>query len=175
MTDAAEQHLTLHSSWHGIVFSYLGAVTVLIAGIVSVVGSEGAVIAVVLLIVGCVLVVGVLVDYPISSRFSAEGVQRRPLLRRQFLPWQSITISRARPSLKLSQRSFAPGGLVAVFGRRRYLLIDQVESGGEYDRLEALCRSWGVDLRLGIRPSDEVAPTWLYRRQRWAPDDAADR
>jgi hypothetical protein len=175
VTDPADQQLTLHSGWFGIALSYLGAFAVFLAGVVSVVGSGGAVVSIVVLIVGTLFVIGVLVDYPIASTFSKEGVQRRALMRHHFLPWGSIMISRARPSLRALQRELAPGGFVAVAGRRRYLLVDRVESGAEYDRLETLCRAWGVELSLGIRPSDKVVPTWLYRRRRWAPDDASGR
>ncbi len=176
MTDAAEQHLTLHSSWHGIVFSYLGAVAVLVAGLVAMVGAGAKVVPVGLLIVGIVLVVGVAVDYPISTRFTVDGVQRRALARHHLIRWAAVTaLSRARPSIRVAQRGLALGGLTAVVGRRNYLLVDRVESGGEYDRLESLLRSWSVDLGLGMRPSDNVVPTWMYRRKRWAPDEAADR
>jgi hypothetical protein len=171
VTDPADQQLTLHSGWLGIILSYLGAFAVLIAGVVSVMGSGGAALSFVVLVLGALLFGGVLADYPIASTFSAHGVQRRPLLRRHLFPWGSFIVSRARPSLRVVHRELSPGGLVAVVGRRRYLLVDRVESGAEFDRLEALCRAWGVEASLGMRPADTVTPTWLYRRKRWAPND----
>lgn len=171
MTAEHDRQLTLHSGWRGILLSYAGATALLVAGVVSVVGAGVKVVPVGLLIVGIVLVIGVVVDYPISTRFTVDGIQRRALARRHLIRWTAITaLTRARPSIRVAQRGFAPGGLTAVVGRRNYLLVDRVESGGEYDRLESLLRSWDVDLGLGMRPSDNVVPTWMYRRKRWAPD-----
>lgn len=176
MTAERDQQLTLHSGWRGILLSYLGATAVLVAGVVSVVGAGARVVPIGLLIVGVVLVIGVVADYPISTRFGSDGVQRRALARHHLIGWDGITaLSRARPSIRVVQRNFAPGGLTAVVGRRNYLLVDRPESGGEYDRLESLLRSWDVDIQLGIRPSDDVVPTWMYRRKRWAPEQPTAR
>jgi hypothetical protein len=171
VTAERDQQLTLHSGWRGILLSYLGAIAVFVAGVVSVAGAGARVVPVGLLIVGIVLVIGVLADYPISTRFSVDGVQRRALVRHHLIRWDTVTaFTRARPSIRVAQRGFAPGGLTALVGRRNYLLVDRVESGGEYDRLDTLLRSWDIDLGLGMRPSDNVAPTWMYRRKRWAPE-----
>ena len=176
MTAEHDQQLTLHSGWRGILLSYFGATAVLVAGVVSVVGAGVRAVPVGLLIIGIVLVIGVVVDYPISTRFSIDGVERRALARHHLIPWDDVTaLTRARPSIRVAQRDFAPGGLTAVVGRRNYLLVDRVESGGEYDRLESLLRSWEVDRGLGMRPSDNVVPTWMYRRKRWAPEQSTDR
>ncbi len=171
MTAEHVEQLTLHSGWRGILLSYLGATAVFVAGVVSVAGVGVRVVPVGLLIVGLVFLVGVVVDYPISTRFSIDGVQRRALARHHVIRWEAVTaLTRARPSIRVAQRGFAPGGLTAVVGRRNYLLVDRVESGGEYDRLDSLLRSWNVDHGLGMRPSDNVVPTWMYRRKRWAPE-----
>jgi len=163
--------MSLHSSWFRIVLSTAGAAIVFVAGCLSVAGAGTAVIPMSILAIGVVLLIGVILDYPISARFGPNGIQRRPLARRQLLTWNRVDgISRARPSLRLSTRGLAPGGLVAVVGRRRYLLVDRPESGAEFDRLVALLSQWDVDLQLGPRPSDEIVPTWMYRRARWAPD-----
>ena len=171
VTDPADQQLTLHSGWLGIVLSYLGAFAVLIAGFVSVMGSGGAAVSLVVLVIGALLFGGVLVDYPIASTFSAHGVQRRPLRRRHLFPWGSFMISRARPSLRVVQCEVVPGRArrsrrqtAVPAGRPRRV-------GGQFDRLETLCRAWGIEVNLGMRPADTVTPTWLYRRKRWAPND----
>lgn len=168
--------LSLHSAWFGIIANLGGALIVLAAGVLAVAGVGVKIVPSVVLAVGALLVIGVAFDYPVSSNFSVRGIERRPLLRRQLIPWDRIEgISRARPALRASMRGFAPGGLVAVVGRRRYLLVDRPESGSEHDRLVALIASWDLDLPLGSRPSDELPPTWLYRRARWAPDRRDDR
>ncbi|MFK8024621.1 MAG: hypothetical protein AB8G26_11730 [Ilumatobacter sp.] len=69
-------------------------------------------------------------------------------------------------------RNLAPGGLVAKVGRRRYLLVDQCESLDEYKRLEALLGEQARSILFEdlIVPSEDVDPTWTYRRSRWAQE-----
>lgn len=60
----------------------------------------------------------------------------------------------------------APGGLVAARGRRRYLLVDRVEGGEEYDALVRGVSAWAPGLAVhALRPPDGTPPTWLYRRR----------
>jgi hypothetical protein len=99
-------------------------------------------------------------------------VQRRMILRRQRLPWTRITaISRGRPSLSARRRDLAPGPLVALVGRRRYLLVDQSESLHEYEDLLVVLRAAGRhdDIEALLPPADGRVPTWTYRRRRWHP------
>lgn len=174
MPDVAENDsITIHSSWRGIVGSYLGAFALLIGGIASFIAVGLRVLPAILLLAGVVAVAGMLLDYPIASRFDARGVERRPVLRRQRLTWDRIDrITRSRPSIRASLRQLSPGGLVAVVGRRRYLLVDRVESPAEFDRLEDLVKEFTEHERLDdvVRPGADVSPTWLYRRRRWRGD-----
>ena len=60
----------------------------------------------------------------------------------------------------------APGGLVAARGRRRYLLVDRVEGGEEYDALVRRVAAWAPGLAVhALRPPDGTPPTWLYGRR----------
>ncbi|HLF42418.1 MAG TPA: hypothetical protein VJA46_02690 [Acidimicrobiia bacterium] len=58
------------------------------------------------------------------------------------------------------------GGLVAVVGRRRYLLVNQVEGPGEYDELAAAVKKWSAATLLrAARPPESASPSYLYRRR----------
>ncbi len=168
-----DDSITIHSSWRGIIGSFAGAVLVLVAGIFAVAAAGVRAWPILILVVGTVMMAGVLLDYPIASRFDVRGVERRPVLRRQLLRWDRIDrITRSRPSLRASLRQLNPGGLVAVVGRRKYLLVDRIESPAEYDRLQDVVSAITEHERLDdvVRPSPDVAPTWLYRRRRWRGD-----
>jgi hypothetical protein len=170
--------LTLHSSWRGIAGVYAGASIVLAIGVVAVVGGGWRVFSVVMLAVGLLLTLGAGADFPIASTFTAEGVHRHTLLRRQYLPWNKVTqLSRSRTGIVAGMRKTTLGGMVAAVGRRKYLLVDQGESGPEFDRLVSVVGGRQEELRLDVlsRPADDAAPTWLYRKARWAPDGVKRR
>jgi len=168
--------VTLHSSWRGIISIYLGASMVCAAGVAALISSGPNLISIPLSIVGVVVLVGTALDVTIASTFDEAGITRRCLLRRHHISWDRIDrLVRPRSSI-FSGRSQVGRGLIAVIGRRRYTLADQAESGSEYDRLEELATSFADPraVRLVddiVRPSDEVAPTWIYRRGRWRPDE----
>ncbi len=165
--------MTLHSSWRGIIGVHAGAFIVLLIGVVSVVGGGWRVFSAVMLGVGLLVAIGAAADFPIASTFDADGVRRHTLLRRQYLSWDKVTqLSRARTGIVAGMRKATLGGLVAVVGRRKYLLVDQGESGLEFDRLVAAVGDREEALALDVlrRPPDDAAPTWLYRRSTWAPD-----
>ena len=69
------------------------------------------------------------------------------------------------------------GGLTAVVGRRRYLLVDRAESLDEYQELFWLVDGLGHDVGIErvLPPDTEIPPTWLYRRAKWAPESARRR
>ncbi len=172
--------VTLHSSWRGLVLGAIGAAIVASAGLYSTVRTGGAIGSILLLFAGAALSAVVLFDLPVSSRFDRDGVQRRPIGRRQFIRWEQVDqLTRARPGIAALARDLAPGGLVAKVGRRRYLLVDQCESLDEYHRLIALLEDDDGEDPLGldelIMPRADVDPTWTYRRTKWQPQpDSSD-
>ena len=172
--DPPPDAVTLHSSWRGIALSFVGSG--FLAGVAIFVALANGIgwFTGVLLAVGLVIFGGIAFDYPIASTFAADRVERRSLLRRHRIGWDGVDqLTRTRPGFAAGPRRFMPGGLVAIVGRRRYLLTDQPESGEEHDRLVAVLEPWSKQLGLkGLRrPSDQVAPTWLYRRRRWRSED----
>jgi hypothetical protein len=173
----ATESVTLHGSWRGIVTSYAGAAIVLVAGALVVASVGFRVLPTLVLVVGLVFTLIVLFDYPIAVTFDAEGLTRRTLLRRQRMRWSGIDqLSRSRPGVVAGFRKLAHGGLVAVVGRRRYMLVDRCESPDEYAELERILDPVDVCILERVpRPHPSASPTWLYRRARWAPEQPSDR
>jgi hypothetical protein len=99
------------------------------------------------------------------------------VLRRQRLSWDRIEkLSRTRPGLVSGFRKLAYGGLVAVIGRRRYLLTDRCESLEEFESVQRALGDRADDLLATTpEPPAGTAPTWWYRRRKWAPDGAGHR
>ena len=165
---AEEPAITLHSSWKGVVLGGMGAVAVFAFGVVITMGSGGAVLPAIVLVVGTILMLTTLFDYPVASRFDAEGVERRAVLRRQHIAWDRVDqLTRTRPAL--AGLTLKPGGLAAKVGRRRYLLVDQCEAVAEFDALGEVLAARYVDLGLDemLSPPADTDPTWTYRRKRW--------
>lgn len=173
--------ITLHSTWRFLVASSLGAGLVALAGTVGVVAAGFNPVSTVLLVIGWSFVAVVVFDLPVASTFSAHGVQRRMLLRRQFLAWEpGDALTRSRPSIVRHEARLRQGGLVLRRGRRRYLLVDKAESSDEFAALLDLVDAPGapgaaVDLSPLPAPPNTATPTWLYRRRRWRPEDAPGR
>ena len=171
--------VTLHSSWRGIFASCFGAGLVFLAGVIGILFGGWSVVPTFVFGLGLFLVLVVLLDYPVSSRFTAEGVQRRMMLRHRWFDWEQVSqLTRVRPGIARGLRGLEHGGLAAVIGKRRYLLVDQPESPEEFDvvyRLVGKERADDLGLHNRIRPSDGTHPTWLYRRAKWAPDEANRR
>ena len=162
--------VVLHSSWRGFATSLLGAGIILAVGAASTSLTGGAVGSLILLAIGLTLFAVVAFDYPIAAEFDADGVTRRPLLRRHRLAWSDAQqLTRVRPGIAAAARSLKPGGLALRVGRRRYLLVDQCESLEEFERLVELLerddREIGLD-ELIIPPVD-IDPTYIYRRAKW--------
>lgn len=157
--------------------SSVGGVAVLAVGVIAVVRGGWGVASAGVTLMGVALVAVALFDYPVATTFDADGVTRRMVLRRHHLAWSSIDqLSRTRPGLMRNLRKLAHGGLVAVRGRRRYLLVDQCESLDEFGAVVRHAVYDGVDLAAGVPvPPDATLPTWLHRRSKWAPDRGTDR
>ena len=170
MTDR-DPSVTLHSSWRGIVSGLIGSTVLVTLGIAGLAAGRGTT-PTVITIAGILLVAAVTLDLPVACRLDTDGVQRRMMLRRQHIPWSRITaLSRGRPSLSARRRDLDPGPLVALIGRRRYLLVDQSESLHEYEDLLDVLRASGRgdDIEALLPPADSRTPTWTYRRRRWHP------
>lgn len=174
MTDGS---VTLHSSWRGVIASAAGSAVVLLAGIFVVAGAGWRLIPIATLLFGIVFMAIVLLDYPIASSFDDEGVTRRMALRRHRLSWDRVEkLSRTRPGLVSGFRKLAYGGLVAVVGRRRYLLTDRCESLEEYEAVQHVLGDCANDVMATTpEPPAGMVPTWWYRRPKWAPDGAVRR
>lgn len=126
------------------------------------------------------LVLGVVAfDFPVATAFSAGRITRRCLLRRHRLAWDDVTtLTRAADAARMEASAVAgdrrrrvrarPAGLVAVVGRRRYLLVNQSESRAECEALRRHLAEWDVPTAWSAGlPAEDQPPTWLYRRRRW--------
>ena len=170
--------ITLHSSWRGLLSSLIGALLITAAGTTGVLLAGVRVLPTIFLVAGVGFLMVVMFDYPVASTFSEEGIRRRMPLRAQRFSWDEIAqFTRVRPGITRGLRGLEHGGLAVLVGRRRYLLLDQPESPDEFDQLYRLAGERVADLGLTgrIRPSDRTNPTWLYRRAKWAPEDANRR
>lgn len=171
--------ITLHSSWRGLVASSIGAGVILLAGVAGVLLGGWRFFPTLVLALGLFLSAVVLFDYPVATRFTAEGFERRMPLRHQRFGWDRVRqLTRARPGVTANLRGLEHGGLAAAVGRRRYLLVDQPESPEEFDVVYALVgdeRAHDMGLHNRLRPHDGTNPTWIYRRSKWAPDSTTGR
>lgn len=176
--------ITLHSSWRGFLSALAGAVALVGIALFAILSRGAHPISVTVLVVGAAALAVVLFDYPVATRFSAEGIQRRTPLRRPLLVWDRVDrFTRASPSPRLNvhrdgpARSLVrlkPSGLVAAVGRRRYLLVNRCESLGENTVLRALVRDESEALADTLdRPPEGTPPTWSDRRKRWGSPETA--
>lgn len=162
--------LTLHSSWWGIMSGVISSIVMCALGVWGVASVGSRPVPVVLVVVGLLLGLVVVFDLPIAAHIDHNGIERRAMLRRHRLGWGQIrAISRGRPAIRIRRRDLDPGPLVAVVGRRRYMVIDQTESLSEYQDLISILRSLDRvdDLELLLPPPDGRPPTWVYRHRRW--------
>lgn len=166
--------VTIYSSWRGMATAFASPLLLLAVGAigVSAVGFRG--VPRFITIIGLGLLTVSLLDLPLHTRFDAEGIHRRCLLRQHTLPWDRVTVlQRARGNLKsyvqlkgTADERMPSGGLVAVVGRaRRYQLSDRIECRSEFDMLRDVVRLLDGDVELtAVRPSAASPPTTLYRR-----------
>jgi hypothetical protein len=172
--------VVLHSSWRGIIGGVLGAMVLCALGGVPLLFGRGGIGAPVVAVVGAVLLAVMLWDYPVASHFGSDGIQRRAFLRHHVLCWGEIDeLARTRPGMRAAMNwrsgGLSSGGLVAVVGRRRYLLVDQAESRAEYRAVrEVMAASEAALLSLPPAPPEDTPPTDLYRRRRWRRSVSGD-
>jgi hypothetical protein len=170
---AEPESITLHSSWRGIVLGGFGATVVAVGGTYGVSQVGFRLVPGTLFVVGWILVLAMLLDYPIAATFTSTGVTRRMVLRRQRFEWDAESqLSRARPRMIKVDRRIEHGALALIRGRRRYLLVDRLESADEFDSMVEVVEAGDSDARPSMlpRPGDKVSPTWLYRRAHWRPE-----
>ncbi|MEM9037935.1 MAG: hypothetical protein AAGD18_25325 [Actinomycetota bacterium] len=164
--------LVLHSSWTGIVLTVAGAILLCIFTVLLVLGGALWWIIAVAAVLTAISLGVVCFDLPVASEFTSAGVTRRAPLRHQHLAWSDVRrLTRHRSGLARNRSEQAGGGLVAEIGRRRYALVDRMESAIEFDELRRVLGEHGE--RLGVdqmaRPADGRSPTWMYRRSHWRP------
>jgi hypothetical protein len=178
--DLEGRSVTLHSSWRTVAGGYVGPLILLLITAFAVQRAGIGPIAVALAVFSLVLVAILLFDFPVATRFDETGLVRRMPLRRHRLAWDDVErLSRARGKVldprRLTDRANR-GGLVAVVGRRRYLLVDQAESRREFELLAAVLEHaapWLVNE--GLVPPEHAPPTYLYRRRKWRPERGPGR
>lgn len=167
--------LVLHSSIRGIISGLAAPIILLFAAAAGWWRQPrvGPGMAIVLGLAG-VLLLSFLLDHPRRSVFEPAGVTRVCWWRRHHLEWPEVDrLTRGRGSALANPRKKevpsvrATGPLVAVVGRRRYLLIDQCESRAEYEFIRTSLETWGVKTSLtAVPPPIDAPPTDLYRRKR---------
>lgn len=143
--------------------------------------SGGGVVPVVITILGVGTALVVLLDLPVRSEFTEEGILRVCPLRHQHLPWSRVVavervggVPRRRSGDDGEQRAPArTRGLAARTGPRRvHLLVDRRESHAEWDTLRSLLKDRATQLRATQPPLEAPpagrGPQALHRR-----DDAS--
>ena len=162
-TDATP-YVRLYSSWRGVVFAFLTPALLLGVAALAVLADGFSPVADVIIVLGVGMLAIGLLDFPLYTTLAPSGITRRTLLRAHSIPWTSIAaLNRARGG----RRKRRAGPLVAAIGRRRYLLVDQVESPDEYEAIRKLCDSDAIPVPLvAIEPAPGTPPTWLYHRKR---------
>ena len=176
--EAEGRSVTLHSTWIGIVMSYLGALLFVVFSSSLLAVSGPSAISIGLFVVSLAFAGVALFDLPIAAEFRRDGVVRRTALRHHFIPWDDVTrLRRLRVGVLRTRKDARGGGLVAKVNGRNSVLVDTMESALEFDELERLLGEQGDALGLNdaIRPPDGRSPTWLYRKDRWKPESARSR
>ncbi len=169
--------VTLYSTRRGVINAALSPLVLFGLGVFGLIGKSPGPIAITLLVVGATLVLITLFDFPRRAVFGESGVQRVCFGRRHTIEWKSINaLERARAGRRLRRRKNADklpprssAGLVARVGKKRYLLVNTLESRAEFDQVEELVTEAAPHVRISAEPPGERrVPTTLYRRERKA-------
>ncbi len=197
---AERPSVVLHTTWRG-------RITAIVApSILLALGGYGLAdtfrwLPFLLFILGAVLAVVAVADYPLFTIIGSDGIRRRCLLRTQHLSWEDVSTvarpaqnsrwRREHPTSGAGGGSVSPpvsgvesahaselavagpkGGLVAEVKRRPHLLIDRVESQAEYDAVVAGMSEWVPHLPVrASRPDQSVPPTWLHKKRQGSASD----
>lgn len=167
--------LVLHSSPVRLALQALTPVLLLGLGLTGR-SSGGGVVPVVLTVLGVGAALVVLLDLPVRSEFTPDGILRVCPLRRHYLPWPRVVAveriggSSRRRSDEQPRPPNRARGLAARTGPRRlHLLVDRRESHAEWAALKALLKDRGTQLRATEPPLDAApagrGPRALHRRQ----------
>jgi hypothetical protein len=137
-------------------------------GVLAIVAEGMNVISLVLVLIGGLLLLTTMFDFPIWTSFDHEGIVRRTVLRAHRLPWSRLTTVARAPASRLKPRNMRRAGpLVATIGRRRYLLLDCPEGPDEYNAVRSYASAAdNGPLMQAEPPAEGTAPTWLYHRKR---------
>ncbi len=162
---ASAKTVVVHSSWRGRFLAFVGPAGLAVLGAYGVIVGGLHVVNGGLVVVGGVLLVASLFDFPLQTHFGVTGACRRCVGRAHQLEWAEIgSIARA-PGRRVGPRT-SSGGLVAVRGRRNYLLSDRAESRYEHEALRSAVSAWaGPAVFRASEPVDGAAPSWLYKRR----------
>ncbi len=180
--------VTLYSSWRSLILGILSpSLLIGIALGAMIMAGRWSFVAAAIGAIGLVLGLIVLLDMPRSCVFSSNGISRLCLLRTHHLPWSTVTrVVRARGRMLSGigsslagmrharhagegsedhARNRSLGGLTAVVGKRRYLLVDNVEGAEEYAQLSRSLREWAPAVAFTPdQPNRDSPPTWMYHK-----------
>lgn len=177
MTDESPLHL--HSSWTGLGLAVVGGALCMLLAVGLLVSDGLSWLSGIFGVIALLVALVVLLDVPVSTAFSDEGITRRALLRHEFLDWDRVSrFERLRVGVLRTRRHRRGGGLVARVGNRRYVLVDRMEGQPEFDRLRRILgadRADALGLTKDGRPPVDHPPTWSDRRARWRPDGSSGR
>ena len=149
--------ITLYSSRRSWGFAIMGSVALIGAPLaVATTRSLGG-LGIGALVVGMVATAALLLDQPLRSVVSADGIDRRCPLAHRMIKWSEIE------SLDRLRRS---GGVVAKVGRRRLVLCDRSEGHFENLHLVEIAEMHGPNVIVRLEPpAIDARPTDLYRRR----------
>lgn len=173
--------LTIFSNRRGLLSATFTPLLLLGLALVGVLADGLGPIAVALLVLGGGLLLVTAFDYPRRCVFEEDGIWRISFLRGHLLPWERVnSIERARTLMDRRRRRRrrrrdtptlprSAAGLVARVGKRRYLLVNTLESLREFESLTELVETSAPHVLVSADPPAVTrAPTDLYRRNRKA-------
>lgn len=168
--------LVLHSSPVRLALQAVTPLFLLALGLTGLSGG-GGLLSVVITALGLVTALVVLLDLPVRSEFTPDGILRVCPLRQQHLPWSRVVAveriggipGRRSPDDGAQRPPGRTRGLAARTGPRRlHLLVDRRESHAEWDVLRALLKDRATQLRAEEPPLDATpagrGPRALHRR-----------
>ncbi|MGH1505260.1 MAG: hypothetical protein ACRBI6_17045 [Acidimicrobiales bacterium] len=165
-TDDPPQAIVVHTSWRGRLTSLVGPAVLLALGVYGIAVGGPNVVNVAFAAVGAALLAVGVFDYPFTTWFLSDRLERRCLGRTQTLDWGRVGAVRRASSRSLVRGGGAGrGGLVAVVGGRPHLLSDRAESQFEFEALRVASVRWPAMAFTASEPAAGRPPTWLHKRR----------